>query len=933
MTQQTTRATAGRRPGRRGGWFWSRLHFLLRFAGLVGFVALLVGLVLVRPLDQFYESWRGAYQTLADAARGAAPADAWQRAGVYCILGGAAAVLLALLVESALVLSFVAGRRSLMGFNAVVQVGLAAALLVGVNVYSFTHRPLRLDCTRAKEFTLPADVEGELKKLTAPTTIVVYKLHKSPKDKVDKRYVYDAAAEREIVEQVNDLVQQFRQVGPQFSVVTLDAEDRKFGEKLKAVTEEEGHPRPRLREAIDAAQENSIFFYQDTRFERPDGTAEYRDGRVQQLSFDEFYQLDKPASKAGRGNLVLLPQGGGTSGRGVETFANKIVHVEQRKPRVGILVVHELLTSEGSQDSYTLRGLRKVLTSHGFEVRDVVLKKNWGRRRRPPDPAADTLDESKLERVESEIGLLEADLKTIEAEIKDYQALVADWTLKPDEDEDRKLDGLSRKYARELRGGRVTPAGRRRLLEFFQTNLGRRQEDLDETKRDLAEKKKERDRLDTEGVAEGRRLSDVPAKLANALSDCDLLLIPRVTRNPDPSFDVSNRAHKLSPKQLAEIKQFLRSGRPVFACLGPINEPPDEADPRAAGPARDDNFEALLAELGIRLPAQTVLFKVDAKEFADRRPNVFTSTTEDKVPPVDFDSPTHAAAGRWFAPGAGALERPNPLRESLRVTAHSVGAGFDLRIRFPRPVYYDPVKPWVPAAEAAGDFGLLALPMSAGPLAVTARPPRRARTDAAFQATGYFDAAQPWAPPAQVASTAGVLTCATAGGPLPALAALPRTRTDPTFLLSGAGWNDSEPYPVPGGRRPRYEPPKPDDPANGTPEEKRRGAFPIGVAVETPVPPGWAPDSPALVRVAVIGQGDVFTGPELSPAQERLLLQTTNWLLRRDELLPSAEHQWRYPRVELTEPAQSLWLWGCRGGMPLACAFLGFVVLLARRVR
>jgi hypothetical protein len=927
MTPQTTRSSQGRR---RGGWFWSRLHFLLRLAGLAGFVALLIGLVLARSIDQFYASWRVAFQTLADAARGAATADPWQRAGVYCILAGAAAVLLALLVEAALVLSFVAGRRSLLGFNAVVQVGLAAALLVGINVYSFMHnRPF--DCTRAREFTLPAKVEDELKTLTVPTTIVVYKLHKSPKDKVDKRDVYDAAAEREVVEQVNDLVQQFRQVGPQFHVITLDAEDRKFGEKLKAVTEEKDHPRPRLREAIDAAQEDSIFFYRDTRFERPDGTAEYRDGRVQQLSFDEFYQLDKPASKEGRGNLVLLPQGAGTSGRGVETFANKIVHVEQRKPRVGILVVHELLTSEGNRDYYTLRGLRKVLTSHGFEVRDVVLKKNWERRELPPDPAADTLDESKLERVESEIDLLEGDLKTIAAEIKDYQALVTVWTLGPDEDEGRKLDSLSRKYARELRGGRVTPAGRRLLLESFRTNLGQRQEDLEETKRDLEEKKKERDRLDTDRVAERRQQSNVSEKLADTLSDCDLLLIPRFTRTP--SLDVSNRVHKLSDDQVTEIKKFLRRGRPVFACLGPINEPPDEVGLRPARPDRDDNLEALLAELGIRLPAQTVLFKVDAQEFADRRSNTFTSATEEKVPPVDFDSPAHAAAGRWFESGAGLLERPNPLRESMHVTAHSIGAGFDLRIRFPRPVYYDPVKPWVPAAEAASAFGLLASPPNVGPLAVTASLPRQARTDAAFQATGYFDAARPWAPPAQAASTVGVLTCAPAGGPLPALAALPRTRTDPTFLLSGVGWNDSEPYPVPGGRRPRYEPPKPDDPAKGTPEEKRRGAFPIGVAVEVPVPADWAPDSPKLVRVAVIGQGDVFTGPELSPAQERLLLQTTNWLLHRDELLPTAEHQWRYPRVELTEPARSLWLWGCRGGMPLACAFLGFVVLLARRVR
>src|SRR5262249_46361215 len=204
-----------------------------------------------------------------------------------------------------------------------------------------------------------------------------------------------------------------------------------------------------------------------------------------------------------------------------------------------------------------------------------------------------------------------------------------------------------------------------------------------------------------------------------------------------------------------------------------------------------------------------VLFKVDAQEFADRRPNTFTSATEEKVPPVDFDSPAHAVAGRWFEPGAGALERPNPLRESLRVTAHSIGAGFDLRIRFPRPVYYDPVKPRVPVSEAASAFGLLASPPNVGPLAVTASLPRQTRTDTAFQATGYFDAARSWAPPTQVASTVGVLTCAPAGGPLPALAALPPTRADPTFLLSGAAWRGSQPHSAPGRRGARGQPAPP----------------------------------------------------------------------------------------------------------------------------
>ena len=43
----------------------------------------------------------------------------------------------------------------------------------------------------------------------------------------------------------------------------------------------------------------------------------------------------------------------------------------------------------------------------------------------------------------------------------------------------------------------------------------------------------------------------------------------------------------------------------------------------------------------------------------------------EKVPPLDFESPTAAARGRWL-PEAARLERPNPLRDSLRVTARSM---------------------------------------------------------------------------------------------------------------------------------------------------------------------------------------------------------------------------------------------------------------------
>jgi hypothetical protein len=158
---------------------------------------------------------------------------------------------------------------------------------------------------------------------------------------------------------------------------------------------------------------------------------------------------------------------------------------------------------------------------------------------------------------------------------------------------------------------------------------------------------------------------------------------------------------------------------------------------------------------------------------------------------------------------------------------------------------------------------------------------------------------------------------------------------DPVFLMTAAdGWNDDNPFVV-GGRKPHYEPPKPDDPANGTIEEKRRGPFPVGVAVEASLPSAWTSAPGRTVRLAVIGQGDVFVGEELSPARERLFLQTANWLLGRDDYLPTATHPWSYPRVDLApgSPDERLWLWGTRLGLPVAFAWLGLVVLLRRRLR
>src|SRR5262249_9192320 len=144
---------------------------------------------------------------------------------------------------------------------------------------------------------------------------------------------------------------------------------------------------------------------------------------------------------------------------------------------------------------------------------------------------------------------------------------------------------------------------------------------------------------------------------------------------------------------------------------------------------------------------------------------------------------------------------------------------------------------------------------------------------------------------------------------------------------------------------PRFEPPKAEDPNKGTRDEEKRGPFPVGVAVQTTVPPEWLNEKfraekaaalvaaglnhaaafpaglatePALrtadhttsdpghkpvpVRIAAIGHGGLFTSadashPDLTPAKEQLLLTTCNWLLARDDRLPRDDRVWQYPRV------------------------------------
>ncbi len=748
--------------------------------------------------------------------------------------------------------------RSLFGLNAVVQIVLAAVLLAGVNFFAFQH-PMRFDWTRTQEFTLPATVQTDLRRLNDETTVVIYQRHRTAGGQGDKMDRYDFAAERKVVEKVKDLVQQLRELGPRFRVETLDVEEEGYDDKLDKLTKDA----PELRQAIESAPENTLFFRSK--------------GHVQAMSFDEFYRLEKADSRTdngGRGNL-------GLDYAGVRPVADRILNVEERRPRVGVLVVHEALTTDGELDIYTLSGLRKSLTTHGFEVRDVVLKR-WGA---GLTPAVDRLDDSKLGRLYDERDTLDDQIQAHTAELKVLKKLVADW---PD-GEPVALSERLNKYAAgydpsiflmmETDDIHVTNANRQRLLDRLRSNLAYAQEIVDQDQRQRDEVGKELAGLDEEGVYERRRMTDLRAKLERELADCDLLLIPRQTIMADglPIAEGLPDIHDMTAEQAAAVKEFMRQGKPVLACFGPRNQPGEGATP-------PDELEKVFADLGVHFSKKAVLFNAQVRAFAERNESRFRVRKPLPLPPLELDSSGNAdgdSSGPFadvpgavaafgatsdnplavgaFAPAGQASVLPiNPIRESLRLTAHAAGRPFDLTLRYPRPVYLD---------------------------------------DDLRRTLKY----------------------------------------DPDVLTADrASWNDAEPFRTLDRPIPSFSPPDRKDPDNFTPEAKRRGTFTVGVALETEAPARWqttAADKPARVRVAAIGHGGVFIGKELTPAQEGLLLDSCNWLLGRDDRLASSGQEWRYPRVEMSDYEQTLWLWGARLGLPLLFAYLGTVVLLLRRLR
>jgi hypothetical protein len=838
-----TSSAPARRPRQR--LFWSRLHFALRLLGVTGLLVACVCAVLAGvkgELNSLYaaETMHDAVDAVLALGRGVVenPRGSLRLLLLFC---GAAAVLVVLSIELLAIAASTATRRSAFGFNALLQGALAVALLVGVNVWSYFHHE-QYDGTRDRQFTLPPRERADLRQLDSKskTTVIVYDVHKTFGQLNKKPDGFDRAAERKVIEKVRDLVDRLRAVGPQLSVEVFDIDEDGYENRLDALTRDA----PALRKAIDAAEENSLFFF-----------ARGEDGRenIQRLSFNEFYLLDKEASRGGDGkrrNLVLLDQG-------VQPFVRRILSLGAPKPRVGIAVIHEVLTSIG-EDEWGLQGLRQVLEEHGFAVRDILLKR-WGNR--GPEAAVYSTDENALDELEQEEQLLKSVVAALEQDQNTIRKALEVWKKAIDDEKTRAE--LTRKFADRLRGNKITAEIARNQAEDLEDELKYREATLKRGREQLAETAKKKDKLNVPALTEQKRMTDLRAKLDRLLTDCDVLIVPRMTlRNTAArGANIPASLYRMEQTQVEAIKDYLKAGKPLLACVGPSNEAPED---RSLEANRPEPFETMLSELGIKLGKQTVLFDSEMKAFADRRAGKTFAGTTVRIPPVLFEW----KSGQGHPLGYPVLSRQeNPIRRSMRLAGRGLAKGqaLDIALRLPRPVYYEPPKGVKP------DF-------------------------------------------------------------------------DPDFLMSNAdSWNEEQPFPT-AESVPQFTRPKESGKAAAADplDERRRGPFPIGVAVQTELPTtkSWyvsKSDTPATVRLAVLGQGGFFTGKSLPLAQEKLFVNTLNWLLGRDDQLPRDDRVWSYPRVEETIPpnseTESLWMWGARLGLPVLFGFFGVVMWLFRRLR
>lgn len=846
------------------GRFSSRLHFLARFTGLTGLAVAFVGLTIVLvDVALTGEIVEAAWKTLQGQEAAETP-----RLGILLLLGGLVAGLFALIVELLVMARVTAGRRGAFGFNAAVQVALATVLVVGVNLFSYRHYQ-RLDWTWDRKFTLSPELQRDLAKLEGETTIVVYQREKTFGRLSPKPDAYDYAANRKVVEKVKDLVEQFREFGPQFKVEVLDVEADDFGSQFNLLTRKLAEAAVRAKGELtesgpdggNPAVERKTAEYR-RRFRRaPENTIFFCSGdQVQHLPFSEFYQLDKTASRntgeakirkgeedeenenqAGS-NLVLLYQG-------AEPFARKALNIDQRRPRVAIATIHELLSTEGLGE-IGHHGLKKCLRENGFEVRDLLLKRDS-----PFSggliPAVYTYDEGRYETLEEQAAALDIEIKALEKGVEQARKYLKRWKTES-------LAELTKALGEQLEGQAVTEAMRHFQVNYWTRGVAALEQQINGHREERQTVLKEKAGLNVDRLEEQRRLQDLKAKLDRQLADVDLLILPRTTfLNATVGRRIGNQYHDLDKAQIASLRDYLKAGKPMLVCFGPIND--EGRGPNASPTANPDGLEDLLTELGVRFGKSVVLFNVESKAFAAQRSGFRAAGLNIDVPSVDFDWP---ADSLWLpgilGQGDTTARPPHPLRHAMQIAQRSSGSRLDLPPHNPRPMGVDPElrkrlhftpEIMVGSADSWNE---------ANPFSTDQRLPH-------FEEPKDNDSRQ---------NTLDLPR----RGPF-ALGVALETTVPPSWY-----------------------------------EEETKA-------------------KPARVRVAALGDGTLLVGRDLSPAREQLLLNTCNWLLGRDDALPRDDRPWSFPRVAMQPRERTLWTLAALIGLPGLFAYLGVVVLLVRRLR
>jgi hypothetical protein len=178
---------------------------------------------------------------------------------------------------------------------------------------------------------------------------------------------------------------------------------------------------------------------------------------------------------------------------------------------------------------------------------------------------------------------------------------------------------------------------------------------------------------------------------------------------------IPNRVHRLDKAQLNALKWHLAEGKPILFLLGPTNEPRETPD--FGAPA--DQLESMLAELGFKLPKQTILYNIEAREFNARKfGGAFGGgNREVEVPGLKFDDTT---ATVQFTKTKEPLV-PHPIRTSLKLMSRTGGKtdAAEVRIRHPRPVYFIRTRTSIDPNATALLIGGMSLPGIAGPLHAT----------------------------------------------------------------------------------------------------------------------------------------------------------------------------------------------------------------------